>query len=62
MSTSLMCIYRTAKLDMAEDFRLEFSQFMSLMRRNIAEEIQKRGEGYKVGNPPPVLAHIQAHF
>ena len=44
MNTLIVHIYFTAKLDMPEYFRVELSQFMSVMRRNAVEEIQKRGE------------------
>ena len=43
-------MYYTAKMYMPENFRVELGQFISVMRRTIAEEIQKRGENFKVGN------------
>ena len=47
-----MNIYCTENYYMPEYFRVELSQFMSLTRRAIVEEIQKRGENYEVGNSP----------
>ena len=44
MHSSLMHIYRTAKVDITEYFRAESSQFMSGMRMTVAQEIHTRGE------------------
>ena len=54
-----MC--RTKKVDTPEGIRAELSKFISETRRTISEEKQKRGNGYEVGNPPPVLVHLQAN-
>ena len=43
MSTALVHMNCTEKVDMPEYFRVELSHFMSEMSRNIAEEIYKRG-------------------
>ena len=37
-------MYYTTEVDMPVDFRYELSQFMSRIRRAIAQEIQIRGE------------------
>ena len=39
-----MHMYCTEKVDMTQYFGVESSYLMSVMRRKIAEEIQKRGE------------------
>ena len=41
-----MNMYCTKKVEMTEYFRFELIQFVSVMRRIITEEIQKRGEKY----------------
>ena len=42
-------MYCTAKVDMPEYFSVGLIQFMSAIRRTIAEEIHKRGEKYELG-------------
>ena len=42
-------MYCTAKVDMPEYFRVGLIQFMSAIRRTIAEEIHKRDEKYELG-------------
>ena len=51
-SNVLIQMYCAAKVDTAEDLRVGLIHFMSVMRRNILEEIHKRGDNYEVDNPP----------
>ena len=52
MDTALMHMYYTAKVYMTEYYRAELSKRVSVTRRTIEEEIQKRGEKYEVGKYP----------
>ena len=57
----IMHMYCKAKLDTPEHFRVELSQFTSVMKITIAEEIQKRDNKYEVGKYPPVISHLHTN-
>ena len=47
-----MNMYINSRVETPDYFRVELSQFLSVIRRNIAEEIYKWGEKYEVRKYP----------
>ena len=46
-----MNMYCTENMDIPEDFRVELSQFMFGMRRNVAKDIHNTGKNCELGKP-----------
>ena len=57
MIATLMQMYCTAKVDIPEDFRSKFNQYMTVMRITIAQCIQNRGDKF-LWLSPTLIPHM----